>query len=289
MKPRDFAAAAIGGLICVLAGGVAWATIPDNGGTINGCYQKVRGSLRVIDAGAGDTCSSSEVAVTWNQKGPKGDRGDQGLPGPKGDKGDQGAQGLPGPSGTNGADGQPGPPGPNGQGGPAGKDGPPGKDGQPGKDGSPGKDGVSVTSAVEAPGVHCSNGGTAFTSVSGTTYACNGAKGDPGSGSGPTIYRVSAQGNGTNVSGSPQMSLLLHPKAGLYVIGFSVNVYGCTKVATLGTVPSFVFDAATFSGSAGEISTFNAVAQFSTSAVAVATRDSAGSLTDQDFSLILVC
>ena len=40
------------------AGGVAYATIPGSNGTINGCYEKRTGILRVIDAGAGAKCLS---------------------------------------------------------------------------------------------------------------------------------------------------------------------------------------------------------------------------------------
>jgi hypothetical protein len=50
-------------------------------------------------------------------------------------------------------------------------------------DGAPGPaaaDGVSVTSAPEPAGANCANGGSAFTSASGVTYACNGATGNDG-------------------------------------------------------------------------------------------------------------
>ena len=286
MKRRDLAAAAIGGLVCALAGGIAWAATPDNG-AINGCYQKVRGTLRVIDT-ANETCSNSEVAISWNQKGTKGDPGEPGPPGPKGETGDQGTPGLPGPPGKDGVDGQNGDRGIQGLPGPPGKDGDPGQTGPPGKDGANGKDGVSVASAVEPPGSNCPAGGSSFTSVTGTTYACNGAKGDPGTGSGPTIYRASAQGSGLGVSGSPQMTGLLHLRTGIYVVSFSVDVYGCTRIATIGTVRSLIIDANTFSGLPGEISTFNTFGA-GVSAVGVATRDSSGNLSDQDFNLIVVC
>ncbi len=292
MKSRDLAVAAIGGLVCALAGGVAWATIPESGSTtINGCYQKIRGTLRVIDS-ASDSCATSEVPISWNQKGPKGERGDpgpQGVPGPAGPKGDRGPQGVPGSQGPKGDTGDTGPQGPPGPSGASGQDGSNGPPGPPGKDGTNGKDGVSVTSAVEPPGTNCPNGGSAFTSVSGTTYACNGAKGDPGTGGGPTIYRASAAANGSGVTASPQVTSLLHLRTGIYVVGFSVNVYGCTRIATIGTVKTLIIDANVFSGLPGEVSTFNTTSAGAVSAVAVATRDSSGNLGDQDFSLIVVC
>ena len=292
MRWRDLAAAAIGGLVCALAGGVAWATIPDSGGTVNGCFQKVHGTLRVIDT-ATEACSSAELPISWNQKGPKGDPGPRGLPGEPGPKGDRGAKGDPGDAGAQGPPGSPGPAGKDGISGQNGSAGPPGKDGADGKDGKDGKDGVSVTSAVEPAGLNCATGGSSFTSVSGTTYACNGAKGDKGDKGDPglgnaTIYHVSAQGDGTHVSGSAQMIGFLHPRTGVYVVSFNLNVYGCVKIATIGTIPTLLLSAS-FNGLAGEISTFNTLNTGAVSAVGVATHDSSGTLADQDFSLIVVC
>lgn len=57
----------------MIAGGVAFATIPSADGVINGCYQKNEGMLRVIDdAGA---CRTSEIAISWNHVGPQGEQG----------------------------------------------------------------------------------------------------------------------------------------------------------------------------------------------------------------------
>jgi hypothetical protein len=64
----------------VVAGGVAaMASIPGGGGTIGACYATKDGALRVIDAGAGQTCSSKESALSWNQTGPSGPPGNGGL------------------------------------------------------------------------------------------------------------------------------------------------------------------------------------------------------------------
>jgi hypothetical protein len=73
--------------------GAAYATIPDGGGVIHGCYQKSGGSLRVIDASV-TGCSSKETSLNWNV---------QGLQGPAGVQGQQGAQGPAGPPGPAGA------------------------------------------------------------------------------------------------------------------------------------------------------------------------------------------
>jgi hypothetical protein len=62
-------------LLLIGLGGIAYATIPDSEGVIHGCYRKSTGSLRVIDTDAGETCSSAEKPVSWNQTGPTGPTG----------------------------------------------------------------------------------------------------------------------------------------------------------------------------------------------------------------------
>ena len=84
-----------------LVGGVAWATgtissVVAADGTINGCYRATngdddkagQGQLRVI--AADQTCKKNELAIQWNQQGPKGDRGLQGIQGPAGPQGAKG-------------------------------------------------------------------------------------------------------------------------------------------------------------------------------------------------------
>ena len=90
--------ALVGGLLAVgfAAAGIAYAAIPD-GNTINGCYGKAGGVLRVTDTAKNQKCSSQfEVPISWNQQGPKGDTG---APGEKGAQGIPGQQGPPGVSG----------------------------------------------------------------------------------------------------------------------------------------------------------------------------------------------
>jgi hypothetical protein len=70
---------------------VAVAAIPDAGGVIHGCYDKM-GALRVINAPSA-SCSTKETAISWNQTGPAGAKGPAGAPGPAG------ATGAPGVSG----------------------------------------------------------------------------------------------------------------------------------------------------------------------------------------------
>jgi hypothetical protein len=109
---------------CVFAGGVAWAAIPGGDGTINGCYLKVTGTLRVIDTSKGDKCLRGfETPISWNQKGDPGVAGAKGDPGPIGPKGDAGPAGPKGDTGPAGKDGASGPQGATGPQGPAGPGG----------------------------------------------------------------------------------------------------------------------------------------------------------------------
>jgi len=83
---------AVAAVILSAAGaGIAWASIPDGGGVIHGCYKTpvpAHGSpLSVVDTGAGGTCPSGYAPLTWNQAGP---------PGPAGPAGPQGAAGVSG-------------------------------------------------------------------------------------------------------------------------------------------------------------------------------------------------
>jgi hypothetical protein len=74
-------------LFCLVAGSIAYANIPDSGGTIHGCYKKTspnQGTLRVIDTEKGQACTSAENALPWNQTGPQGATG---LKGPTGSQG----------------------------------------------------------------------------------------------------------------------------------------------------------------------------------------------------------
>jgi len=50
-----------------LAGGIAYATVPDSSGVIHGCYQTHNGRLRVVDTAAGAACRATEKALNWSQ------------------------------------------------------------------------------------------------------------------------------------------------------------------------------------------------------------------------------
>jgi hypothetical protein len=132
--------------LALVGAGVAYAAIPDSSGVIHGCYSTKNGSLRVIDSAA--KCANGEVALNWNQQGPKGDTGAPGPQGPKGDPGaigPQGPKGDAGPAGPQGPKGDTGPAGPQGPKGDAGPAGPQGPKGDTGPAGPQGPSGIVAT------------------------------------------------------------------------------------------------------------------------------------------------
>src|SRR6266540_5953879 len=82
----------------LVAGGVAFAAIPDSGtGVISACYSQSKGTFRPIDAEAGETCKSSETLIEWNKQGPAGATG---ATGPTGATGATGPAVVTGATGT---------------------------------------------------------------------------------------------------------------------------------------------------------------------------------------------
>src|ERR1700722_6963000 len=88
-------------------GATAYASIPDSGGVIHGCYLRGIGSLGGIDSPGQRGINGLEAAIQWNQAGP---RGPAGPAGPKGATGPQGPAGGQGPQGDTGPKGDPGGP-----------------------------------------------------------------------------------------------------------------------------------------------------------------------------------
>jgi hypothetical protein len=132
-------------LTFALAGGVAYATIPDSGGVIHACYVKSGGALHVIDASV-TNCKKNETAIDWSVQGqagapgpvgPAGATGPAGPAGPQGLKGDAGPAGAAGPQGLKGDTGATGPQGSQGAQGPQGTQGPQGAAGAQGPAGTP--------------------------------------------------------------------------------------------------------------------------------------------------------
>lgn len=58
---RPLALVVAAGATLVVAGGIAWAAIPDSSGAINACYANSNGRLRAVDASA--DCRSRETAI----------------------------------------------------------------------------------------------------------------------------------------------------------------------------------------------------------------------------------
>jgi len=91
-----FKSMATAGLVAgiIVSGGLAYAAIPDPDGTITGCYTKqaglfdAKGAVRVVDSAS--ECRSSELVLTWSQKGQPGHDGADGEPGPQGPAGPAG-------------------------------------------------------------------------------------------------------------------------------------------------------------------------------------------------------
>ena len=86
LRHRRVALAAIA--IFVVAGGVAYAAIPDAGtGVYHACMLKSVGTIRIIDPERQRCSSSVEVEITFNKQGPAGNPGPTGPPGQPGQPG----------------------------------------------------------------------------------------------------------------------------------------------------------------------------------------------------------
>ena len=148
LRARLYVVVATTGALVLLAGGMVFGAIPDREELITGCYGTRTGDLRVIDAEVGNECRSSEMAISWNQRGLAGDPGPAGADGAVGPEGAVGPDGPQGPSGVDGNDGIPGPVGPVG---PTGVDGPRGEPGAAGTDGVAGPPGEAGPQGMEGP------------------------------------------------------------------------------------------------------------------------------------------
>lgn len=78
-----------------VAGGIAFASIPDSAGVIHGCYRSAagdaQGQLRVVEDPAG--CRGNETPIQWSEQGVVGPPGPAGPPGPQGPPGEDGEDG----------------------------------------------------------------------------------------------------------------------------------------------------------------------------------------------------
>jgi hypothetical protein len=162
-----------------LGSGIASATIPDSNGIFHGCYDTVKGTLRVIDTTI-TSCTTKETAVSWSMIGPMGPQGPQGPFGPPGPVGATGPQGNPGPIGAQGPAGPTGPTGLTGLTGPAGPTGLTGPAGPIGATGPQGLQGVKGDAGAQGPqGLMGLTGATGPAGPEGPTGA-TGPQGPPG-------------------------------------------------------------------------------------------------------------
>lgn len=179
----------------VIASGVAYASIPASNGALNGCYRTGgganQGEFRIVENSA--SCRSNETALTFNQQGvagAKGDTGATGAPGPQGVKGDTGATGLKGDTGATGATGPQGVKGDTGSAGatgatgatgPAGATGQTGATGPAGPTGAQGASGLSGVEYVEdSVQVGANSADSAIAHCTGTKHVIGGGFSAPG-------------------------------------------------------------------------------------------------------------
>ncbi len=136
-----------------IASGVAYASIPASNGALTGCYRTGgganQGEFRIVETSA--SCRSNETALTFNQQGVAGPKGETGAPGPKGETGATGAAGATGPKGETGLKGETGATGPQGVKGDTGDTGPTGATGATGPAGATGQTGPSGQTGAQGP------------------------------------------------------------------------------------------------------------------------------------------
>jgi hypothetical protein len=157
--------------IFAVAGGIAYASIPDATGVYHACMLKNIGTIRIIDLDKQQHCVSAlETEITFNQKGQKGD---------------QGLQGTPGQPGTNG------------------------QNGTNGSNGSNGAPGISPTVTQLAVGdSNCPAGGAAITGATGpTAYVCSGLNGQNGQNGQPGADGQPFSGTFTSPNGQYSISV----------------------------------------------------------------------------------
>src|SRR5436190_15530238 len=75
-RPSPAALMALVAMVFAVTGFAFAASIPDSKGVIHGCYKKKGGKLRVVSKSS--KCKAKEKALDWNQKGPKGNKGNRG-------------------------------------------------------------------------------------------------------------------------------------------------------------------------------------------------------------------
>ncbi len=152
-------------LIGTLAAGAAARA--DDG--IDICYNRVNGSMRIIDDVKRDSCKRNEDSIAISKIGPTGPTGPQGTTGAQGPTGATGATGNTGLTGATGATGATGPVGPTGSTGLTGSTGATGPTGPTGPSGATGASGP--TGATGGTGPSGATGALGPTGATGPTGA----------------------------------------------------------------------------------------------------------------------
>jgi len=88
-KLRIVRVVAMGAALAAMAVGAVHAAIPGADGTINACYDKVSGQVRIVDPESNlpKPCGPKEIALSWNAGGAPGQDGQDGADGQDGTDG----------------------------------------------------------------------------------------------------------------------------------------------------------------------------------------------------------
>lgn len=95
IRTRRGALALAAAVVVAMAGGIAYAAIPDADGTYHACMLKHVGTIRIIDPDRQRCSTYLEVELSFAKQGPQGDPGPAGPAGPPGEDGVDGADGDP--------------------------------------------------------------------------------------------------------------------------------------------------------------------------------------------------
>lgn len=228
-----------------IAGGGAYASglvqivAPDTTDhIIYACYNSAAGTVRLVNKAT--TCYTNakypyldETAIKWNQTGPQGAAGPNGVKGDTGPQGPQGVKGNTGGQGPQGVRGDPGATGAQGLTGDAGAQGPQGVQGDTGPTGAQGSQGLKGdTGAVGATGATGLQGDPGAGGLPGAA----GAQGPPGPPGGVIASLDSLSGIPCNTS-AVQVDGVPSP-VGRLSISYGSNIYDSTiHIATFNCVP----------------------------------------------------
>jgi hypothetical protein len=128
LRPRSRQSVVLGGVLVLVAAGIAYATVPGSGKVYRACMRTKAGTVRLIDPSLPSSnpmshCTKLEAPISWNQQGRQGAAGAKGRPGATGATGATGPAGAIGAQGPQGETGSPGAKGDTGAQGPRGETG----------------------------------------------------------------------------------------------------------------------------------------------------------------------